>query len=296
MPALPPRGRPAFTLVELLVCLAVVGLLVGLTAAAVQRARASAERTRCLNQLRQIATALHHYHGAHGKLPAGTSGPSDAMPFVAWQARTLPFLEQAAAWADTVAAFKADKNFLKPPHRWLSEPMPAFACPSDSRTKDAAPMPSGAKRGLTSYLGVEGVNTFRRDGMLYLESAVRLADVRDGTSNTLLAGERPPSANGVLGWWYAGWGMEQTGSGDAVLGVRTKNLGNYSPDCATGPYHFRGRTVTDPCAAFAFWSLHGGGAHFAFADGSVRFLRYTADDVLPALATRAGGETEGIPD
>src|SRR5215207_1137847 len=120
------RRRPAFTLIELLVCLAVIGLLVGLTAAATQRARASADRSRCQNQLRQIGLALHQHHGAHLRLPPGTSGPAAAMPFVAWQARVLPFLEQAAVWADAVAAFKAEKDFLKPPHHWLSEPMPAF--------------------------------------------------------------------------------------------------------------------------------------------------------------------------
>jgi hypothetical protein len=230
----------------------VVGLLVGLTAAGVQRGRAAADRARCQNQLRQLALALQQYHGTNGHLPPGTSGPNDAMPFVAWQARTLPYLEQAAARADAVAAFKAEKDFLKPPHVWLTRPMPAFACASDDRVRRAVTVPSGKLRGLTSYVGVEGVNAARRDGVLYLDSKTRLADVSDGLSNTLMIGERPPSANGVLGWWYAGWGMEQTGSGDAVLGARTKNLGDYAPQCPTGPYHFRGGKLTDPCSAFAF--------------------------------------------
>jgi prepilin-type processing-associated H-X9-DG protein len=54
--------------------------------------------------------------------------------------------------------------------------------------------------------------------------------------------------------------------------------------------------LTDQCDLFHFWSLHPGGANFAFADGSVRFLTYAADDVLPALATRAGGEAVTVPD
>ena len=288
--------RRAFTLIELVVCLAVVGLLAGLTAAGVQRARATADRARCQNQLRQISLALHQYHQAHRALPPGTSGPHSDTPFAAWPARVLPFLEREAVWHETVAAFKAEKDFLKPPHKWLSEPMPPFACASDHRTREAFTVPSGARRGLTSYLGVEGVNAFRRDGVLYLGSETRLSDITDGASNTLMVGERPPSANGVLGWWYAGWGMEQTGSGDAVLGARAKNLGNYAAGCDTGPYHFRRGALEDPCSAFSFWSLHAGGANFALADGSVRFLRYDADPLLPALATRAGGEAETLPE
>jgi prepilin-type N-terminal cleavage/methylation domain-containing protein/prepilin-type processing-associated H-X9-DG protein len=288
--------RRAFTLIELVVCLAVVGLLAGLTAAGAQRARAAADRARCQNQLRQVALALHQHHQAHRALPPGTSGPHSDMPFVAWPARVLPFLEREQVWRDAVAAFKIEKDFLKPPHAWLSEPMPAFACASDWRTREAMTVPGGDRRGPTSYLGVEGINAFRRDGVLYLGSETRLADITDGTSNTLMVGERPPSASGALGWWYAGWGLEQTGSGDAVLGVRAKNLGNFEPGCDTGPYHFRGGKLTDACAAFAFWSPHAGGSHFALADGSVRFLRYEADAVMPALATRAGGEAEAVPD
>ena len=50
------------------------------------------------------------------------------------------------------------------------------------------------------------------------------------------------------------------------------------------------------CLRFHFWSVHPGGAHFAFADGSVRFLKYSADEIMPALATRAGGEAVTVPD
>jgi len=75
------------------------------------------------------------------------------------------------------------------------------------------------------------VNSYRKDGVLFLDSSVRLSDIRDGTSNTLMVGERPPSPDFILGWWYAGWGMDQTGSGDAVLGVRAKNNGEFAPDC-----------------------------------------------------------------
>jgi prepilin-type N-terminal cleavage/methylation domain-containing protein/prepilin-type processing-associated H-X9-DG protein len=285
-------ARRGLSLVELLVGVAVAALLAGLTAAAVQRARAAADRARCAHHLRQLGLALHQYHHGHHRLPAGTAGPADPMPFSAWTARLLPYLEQSALWAETAAAFRSERDFLKdPPHRRLAEPVPLFACPADPRARVPGVTPSGARRGLTSYLGVEGVNTARRDGVLFLNSAVRLADVADGTGQTLLAGERPPSSDFVLGWWYAGWGMDQTGSGDAVLGVRAKNNKEYAPGCETGPYHFRPGRPDDPCAAFGFWSVHPGGAHFALCDGSVRFLRYAADPLMPALATRAADDT-----
>jgi prepilin-type processing-associated H-X9-DG protein len=63
-----------------------------------------------------------------------------------------------------------------------------------------------------------------------------------------------------------------------------------------GPYYFQAGRVDNPCDAFHFWSLHSGGANFAFCDGSVRLLNYSADSVLPALATRAGGEVTAPPD
>jgi prepilin-type processing-associated H-X9-DG protein len=107
-----------------------------------------------------------------------------------------------------------------------------------------------------------------------------------------MIGERPPSKSLWFGWWYAGVGQLGTGSLDAHLGVRELNRSHRSEDkaCAPGPYTFAMSDSDDPCGHFRFWSDHPGGAHFAFADGSVRFLSYSAADALPALATRAGSE------
>jgi len=80
------------------------------------------------------------------------------------------------------------------------------------------------------------------------------------------------------------------------LGVRERN---FSPDyeaCPPGPYTFVRGDLKNPCDTFHYWSLHPGGANFAFADGSVRFLSYSAHAILPALSTRAGGESVAIPD
>ncbi len=152
---------------------------------------------------------------------------------------------------------------------------------------------------LTSYLGVEGTDRRRRDGVLYRNSRVQISHVTDGTSNTLLVGERPPSPELIYGWWYAGDGLGGTGALDVVLGVREPNSLNPYPQyvhCGHGPFPFRPGRVDDYCSVFQFWSLHSGGANFLFADGSVWFLLYDADPILPALATRAGGEAVALPD
>lgn len=76
---------------------------------------------------------------------------------------------------------------------------------------------------------------------------------------------------------------------DQGVGVRVNVTGSYGAGCST-PAHFQSRKITDPCTPFQFGSVHPGGAHFAFADGSARFLSYSVDAYLPSLATRAGGE------
>jgi prepilin-type processing-associated H-X9-DG protein len=136
------------------------------------------------------------------------------------------------------------------------------------------------------------------DGVLFIDSRVRIADITDGTSNTIIVGERPPSADFWYGWWYAGYGQQGTGSGDMLLGAREQNAsGNpFVFGCSPGPYHFAPGKVDNQCDLFHFWSLHSGGAYFLFADGSVHFLTYDADSVLPALATRAGREAVELPD
>jgi prepilin-type processing-associated H-X9-DG protein len=122
-----------------------------------------------------------------------------------------------------------------------------------------------------------------------------MADISDGTSQTLFAGERPPSADFQFGWWYAGAGQLFTGSADMVLGVHERNVLplsiGYAYGCPPGPYSFGPGRMSNQCDMFHFWSPHnGGGANFLFADGSVHFLSYSAAPILPALATRSGGE------
>jgi prepilin-type processing-associated H-X9-DG protein len=281
----------------LLLVIAILAVLFALLLPAVQRVRDAACRAQCLNNLRQIGLGLHNYHDVHRRLPPGCSFAYDAddFPFLAWSARLLPYIEREDLWRRVAPAFALDKDFRKDPPHPCSVVVALFNCPADSRTH-LIPESGGNRNSiaLTSYLGSEGTNQFLRDGVLFLDSRVRLADISDGTTYTLMIGERPPSADRVFGWWYGGWGQGKEGSADMVLGVRERHF-DYAPGCPTGPYHFQRGRINDQCDAFHFWSLHLGGAHFAFADGSVRFLSYSADSILPALATRAGGEVVTLP-
>jgi prepilin-type processing-associated H-X9-DG protein len=274
------------SLIELLCVVAILGVVLGLTLAAVQRVRAAAAKTTCANNLRQIGLALHQYHDTVKTLPPGISShdETDPMPFLGWSARILPYLEQQARWDQAVAAYQQTTDFRKPPHPG-TDVLPVFLCPSDGRTTHP-----GTGMALTSYLGVEGLNPVLQDGVLFLDSSVRLTEVADGTASTLLVGERPPNAALNYGWWYAGWGQGKDGCLDLTLGVRTKNHSLYDAACPFGPFAFTARRTDDPCHHFQFWSPHTGGAHFVFCDGSVRFLAYSADPLLPALASRHGNE------
>ncbi len=291
-----PYPRRGLSLLELLVVIAIVATLIGILLPAIQRVRASASRASCTNNLHQIATALHQYHDSQRSLPAATSTRATKFPFIAWSARILPQLEQDAAWRDAEDDYRSQVSFSKPtPHRNSAREMDVYVCPADGRKKGTDP--DGYVAGFTHYLGNAGKMWPLWDGMLYPNSAVKFGDVSDGLSNTLLVGERPPSADNSFGWWYAGAGQTLEGELDSHLVAYTWNRTFRAPTCPQNrPYTFSPGRADNMCDAFHFWSLHSGGANFAFADGSVRFLSYAADSVMPALSTRAGGESVAVRD
>lgn len=298
--------RRAFTLLELLVVVAIIAVLIGLTLPAVQKVRAAADRVRCASNLRQLGLALHSYHDTAASFPPGHAARNNRMPQAAWPVFLLPYIEQDALSGQTVSAFQTNPNpFATPPHFAAGVHQRLFVCPSDYRVQGPALLErfnwatrrlESRPTALLSYLGVQGTDRKHHDGMLFDGSKVRFASVEDGTSNTLFLGERPPSASLFLGWWYTGIGTDLKGTADSVLGVRElATRGGWDTGCNLAPNHFVDGRFDGRCDHLHFWSPHSGGGHFLFVDGSVHFLSYSADSILPALATRAGGEIANVP-
>jgi len=226
-------------------------------------------------------------------------GGKDPYIYSSWLMHLLPYFEQQPLWLQTEQAYqKARFPFFNPPHVGLATVLPILVCPADGRASQVQFAARSKKNvALTSYLGVEGRDLNTNDGVLFRDSHIRFADITDGLSNTLLAGERPPSPDNQYGWWYAGIGQKFTGSADMVLGVFELNiLPVTTGSCAPGSYPYGPGDPNNPCDMFHFWSLHSGGAHFVMADGSLRFITYTAAPLMPALASRAGGESVAIPE
>jgi prepilin-type N-terminal cleavage/methylation domain-containing protein/prepilin-type processing-associated H-X9-DG protein len=296
--------RKAFTIIELLVVISIITILVGLLLSGVQKVRSASARLQCQNQIKQIALATHNYHNTFQMLPTGHRSAlnRDLMPFTGWPVSLLPYIEQEAVYQTIRPAFrKSFTPFSNPPHVCLTTVIRAYGCPMDSRT--ASPQTSDVTKNqiaLHSYLGVAGQSAYDlRDGLMFQDSNHSFSSCTDGLSNTLLYGERPPSADKQFGWWYAGTGQLLTGSADIVLGVREPNLQPIASggSCGPGRWPFRNADgFNDPCGMFHFWSPHNGGSNFALGDGSVRFITYSANDIMPALASRAGGEAALIPD
>jgi prepilin-type N-terminal cleavage/methylation domain-containing protein/prepilin-type processing-associated H-X9-DG protein len=291
--------RRGFTLVELLVVIAIIAILIGLILPAVQQARAAAARTQCQNNLKQITLAAHNFESSFAALPPGVmlSGNGQPYPYLGWLGRLLPQVEQGALWQVTLSAYAYQPNNpFTLPHLGIMTPLNVYSCPSDPRQSVAQNTHQDLRVAVSGYLGVLGTDYLAVNGVLYRGSQVRFTDVTDGTSNTLFAGERPPSPDFWMGWWYASGAPD--GSGDTALGVRELNSGTdtYTASCPPGPYAFVNGNVAQQCDAFHFWSLHVGGAYFSFCDGSVRFLSYNVNPLMPALSTRAGGEPVTLPD
>ena len=320
------RRRPGFTLIELLVVIAIIAILIGLLVPAVQKVREAAARAQCQNNLKQIALACHNYHDTYKKLPPGVvaTAPYDPYYFWSWMAKLLPFVEQAPLyrqaenwvrqsggqyWNPWGSAAPGSPPY--PSNPAFSTVVSFYTCPSEARSL-VATYTDGYLAAFTSYVGNSGTGTTYRgaggvgtaadyvasnDGVLFAYSAVRLTDIRDGTSNTLLAGERPPSADLYFGWWFAGAGYPPlfNGTADVVLGARDYGYAN-ALGCPSSKVGFQPGDMTDNCDQCHYWSFHTGGGNFAFGDGSVHFLAYGNNPILPALATRAGGETVTVDD
>ena len=339
--------RAAFTLIELLTVIAIVAILMGLLLPAVQKAREAANRIKCANNLKQIGLALHLYHDVEKTFPAGSNNQFSRNWHWSWLAKILPYIEQenlyrqALEFTDNVSnpvVWPFPLPYGTPGYAswspWGGYPwglpqlpqnpaiaaiIPIYVCPSEiypMQSQIFGLEDSPLIQGFTDYQGISGLNYTTNDGTLASNRAIRIADIVDGTSNTLLVGERANSKQLHYGAWFSGCGQygyglppgdEQRGSADVVLGVREINSQhNGYPNldiCPPGPYHFvppnsikdSTGTVNEECDQFHYWSWHPGGANFVYADGSVHFMTYDFDNIMPAMATRAGGEVFDLP-
>lgn len=287
------RRTQAFTLLEMLIAIAVLGMMMILTTSAVQKVRESASKMRCQDNLRQIGLGLHQYHAQRDRLPGGVTPYDPSDPFgvtMPWHLQVLPYVGEESLWNLSEAAWQSDRSsFTDPGHVGLRTVLTSYICPKEARTHHPL-----TKAAYTSYMGVSGTLSPLGDGMLFFDSAIRFVDVRDGLSNTLLVGERPPSPpNEDYGRWYGGWGQYQGGHARSFLGVTDMNL-DIMNGCMIDQYQFGPGDANNLCDTFHFWSHHPNGANFLFADGSVRFLRYAVVPVMSALATRSGGDIAAL--
>jgi prepilin-type N-terminal cleavage/methylation domain-containing protein/prepilin-type processing-associated H-X9-DG protein len=317
--------RRAFTLIELLVVIAIIAVLIALLLSAVQSAREAARRTQCVNNLKQIGLALHNYHDAILVFPPGyiaaskfIDGATDTAPGWSWAAMILPELDQGPLYSaiNVWLPVQAPANLTA-----TQTLLTAFLCPSD-QLPGTTTFPITDSLGNTvatvtpsSYAACTGSdaadvalglnNDGLGNGVFFRNSAIRMASITDGASQTVLILERA-------------WGdTEGTWVGAPAGGVVLRGPFNPCPGSAFASY-------LAPCLVLAHChllntnadtdsglddpsSFHPGGANVLFADGSVHFLknvqsdagtsadgstRYTPSSLIQqALGTRSGGET-----
>ena len=283
-----PRVRHGFTLIELLVVIAIIGILIALILPAVQSAREAARRTRCKNNLKQVGLALLMYHDHSGRLPplsvVNYSSPEET-GWWSWRVRVLPELDQQTLYRqiDLREDIWANGDKYKP---FTSKKLPVFMCPSDpniDRVYESTEFfVNGEAYALASYFGCRGSDDSIPGNGVFpaINQTIRISHIVDGTSQTILLGERPADSTAEWGWWAAGVGLDYKGMGDHVLdareGLRSGDITNTSADLTR------------------FWSAHSGGANFTMCDGSVRFVAYDIDQrVVSAIASRNGREVVG---
>lgn len=218
---------------------------------------------------------------------------------VPWGVLLLPYVEQDGLWTQTQNAFRtAPQGYMNPPHVGLATVVKVYACPADGRLSAPITDDQGFRAAYGSYVGVNGGKT-GGDGCMLLGGDVSLADILDGTSQKLLIGELPPPGRLLAGSWYTHDMADRSWMFDSYyIGGRRGTLTASWPwdvGGCRGPFHFGPGPIDNPCDCNHFWSLHSGGANFVLADSSARFISYGAVDILPALATRAGGEAVQLP-
>ena len=306
------RSTRAFTLVELLVVITIIGILIGLLLPAVQSAREAARRLQCSNNLKQLALASLTHESAHGFFPSGgwghywggdpDCGFGPRQPG-GWIYDLLPYIEQESlhqlgaggtvAEKKTAAAqvFSTPLTMLNCPTRRRAQ---AFPCSGSFTVHNAAETPQAARADYAANLGDSDMTSHSgpsaststatdytgswpswqttRTGISYLRSQVTMGEIRDGSSNVYLIGEKylhpggylTPACTGDNRGMYQGedydnsrWSGDGTGTVNASLAPRQDTTGDVN--------------------YFRFGSAHSGAMNMAFCDGSVRSISYSID-------------------
>jgi prepilin-type N-terminal cleavage/methylation domain-containing protein/prepilin-type processing-associated H-X9-DG protein len=346
----PCRGRRAvgFTLIELLVVIAIIAVLIGLLLPAVQKVREAANRMACTNKLKQIALAMHNYESTHGLLPYATK--ADVLDAYHWLHLSLPFLEQQTVYAlytnlsgpvtqtgdwPGAHAFSTAANYRRARTTVLS----VYQCPSDIPHAMNEPgleyyerfrgnyrgcvgsgdlygnAPVGAPAGYAAGRGVFSVTIAQIFGTANRPRQIKLTDISDGTSNTLMFSEGLKASLEARSLWagtmgditlgnmgggfFASFDTPNSSNADRIWGPcpQQQGDGQYRAPCVWlgGPLRPPGNHANNQrTARAAARSKHPGGVNAALADGSVRFV----SDAMSAAAWRAlgtigQGETAG---
>jgi prepilin-type N-terminal cleavage/methylation domain-containing protein/prepilin-type processing-associated H-X9-DG protein len=277
---MPGRVVRGFTLVELLVVIAIIGVLVALLLPAVQSAREAARRMQCQNNLKQMGLAMHTFHDTNQRLPP--CAQSNTANRWGWQVAILPYIEQGPLFQQLGSPdITTTANMPFPATPIVQSKIAPYRCPSDLNTHQTTNI-NFDNYGMSNYIVSEGVVSWYVGGVTPEMGKTRFSMITDGTSNTLLVGERDNKIG--LGAIWAG--VRKSGgvvNGRARERPNVQFLGNRGTSCCGGEQP----APPDPCRRGGFSSLHTNGVNFVMCDGAVRFITQTIE-TDPAAADCSG--------